>query len=175
MRISVPALCAFIFLVCPASDLLAQPYDGVTYGFSLGLAYSPDDNLTSAGWNLGGTVEGLVGHSLELRATLGGIGIEGDAGEQTPKATYAFLLVDVLAADLLSPTGGIGLYYVDLDPPLVDETLSRLEFGANAGVRLMIPYSTKRADHAFTLDARVHSVLGDGPSLLVTVGAGMLF
>jgi len=77
VRISVPALCAFIFLVCPTYDLLAQPYDGVTYGFSLGLAYSPDDNLTSAGWNLGGTVEGLVGHSLELRATLGGIGIEG--------------------------------------------------------------------------------------------------
>ena len=174
MRLAVLASCAVISVLC-STPAHAQPYDGVTFGFSLGPAYSPDDNLTSVGWNVGGTVEGLVSHSLQLRATLGGIGIEGDAGQPTPKATYGFLLLDVLAADLISPTGGIGLYHVDLDPPLVDEARSSLEFGANAGVRLMIPYSTQQADHAFTLDMRFHSVLGDGPSLLFTFGAGMLF
>jgi hypothetical protein len=173
--LAVLASCAAVSLVCSTRDLHAQPYDGVTFGLNLGAAYTPDDELTGIGWNVEGTVEGLVGQAWELRGTVGGIGLEGDAGQETPKATYTYLLFDVLRPDLISPTYGIGLFHVDLDPPLVGESQSTFEFGANVGVRLMIPYSTKKADHAFTLDARIHGVLGDGPSLLFTFGAGILF
>jgi hypothetical protein len=41
-------------------------------------------------------------------------------------------------------------------------------------VRLFLPYSNHE-DHAITIDARVHALFGEGPSLLFTLGAGFVF
>ena len=175
MRFPCLALCLVATLWCSTPATYAQPSEPrLAPGFSLGIAYTPDDDLTGVGWNAAGTLERLVGEVCELRGTLGFVALQGDGQGQDPKATYAFLIADVLAADVVSPTGGVGLYYVDLGAPLVDEDQRSFQFGLNAGVRLMIPNSNHRG-RAFTVDGRVHTVFGDGPSLLFTLAAGLVF
>jgi hypothetical protein len=45
--------------------------------------------------------------------------------------------------------------------------------GLSARVRLFIPSAHHR--RAYTVDGRAHSGFGDGPSLMITLGAGMVF
>lgn len=165
----VATTCAFAALCCAAPVTGARADDTYAPGFSAGIAYTPDDDLTGVGWHAGGSVEHLAGTLCELRGTLGFVRLEGES-----KAQYGYLIADVLASDLISPTGGVGLYYLDLDAPLEEDDVRTFQFGLNGGVRLFIPYSNHK-DRAMTVDVRLHRLFGDGPSILMTLGAGMLF
>ena len=150
-------------LACGAQVTGPRAADTFAPGVSAGIAYTPDDDLAGIGWHAAGTLEHPLGTFWELRGTLGVAGFQGES-----KAEYAFLIADVLGSDLISPTGGLGVYYLEED----DE--STFQAGLNGGVRLFLPYSNHE-DHAITVDARVHALFGEGPSLLFTLGAGVVF
>lgn len=69
-------------ILCLGGDSKIRAAEGCAYGFSLGLAYTPDDNLTGVGWNLAGTLEWPVSPMLDVRGTLGDVGFEGDSQGQ---------------------------------------------------------------------------------------------
>src|SRR5262245_46953893 len=142
-------------------------------GLSVGIAYTPDDDFDGLGWTASGSLEGVVGKVAEVRGKLGFLSLQADIDGQHPDAKYWYLLGEVLGADLVSPTGGIGLYNVDLEEPITDDGQSSLEFGVHVGVRVLLPYHD--GEHAFTADGTVHHVFADGPSAILTFGVGWLF
>src|SRR5712675_2555471 len=143
------------------SAALAEPKTVILPGFSLGLAYTPDSNYSGVGWHAAGSFERLLGKVFELRVRYGAMSLEATVDDQHPHTTYGFITAEALAADIVSPVGGVGVVYVDLQAPLTDHDESHIEPGVNAGLRVLILHHDARG---ITIDGIVHHVFNAGPS-----------
>ena len=159
-------------LLCvPPSTLLAGEGKH-RFGVEGGLAYTPDDSFDGVGWAVAGFTEWPFTNYWAIRTTLGGVFLEADVDDRNPNANYAFATFSFAGQDLFSFVGGLGLYYVVLQEPLVDHAQSRLEPGVHGGVLLSVPY---RHRHFITSSFMAHAVYGDGPDFLVTLTGGFVF
>lgn len=136
------------------------------------MAYTPDDSFHHFGWTISGLAEYAGRNYWAIRSTLGGTLLEADDDGDRPHARYGYATLGVATQDLVSFVGGLGLYYVSIEEPLVDDAVSRLEPGLNAGVFLSVPF---RHSHFITGGLVAHRVFTDGPDFFVTLTGGFIF
>jgi hypothetical protein len=142
------------------------------FGVEAGVAYTPDDSFHDLGWNIAVLLECAGDRYWALRSTLGGTFLQADVDGDHPHARYGYATFGVATQDLVSFVGGIGLYYVSIEKPLVDTAVSQLEPGVNGGVFLSVPY---RHSHFITAGLAAHRVFTEGPDFFVTLTGGFIF
>ena len=155
-----------------ATPALADQHAAFLPGFSLGLAYTPDSDYSGVGWHAAGSFEHVLSGSFEIRSRLGGMSLQGNVQGEHPQATFAFLTAEALALKTVSPVGGLGLYYANLQSPLTEQDESHFEPGVNAGLRVFI---LNHEVDGIGIDVLVHHVFNAGPSVIFTFGIGKVF
>lgn len=166
-----------VMITLTASQVCAQTTIPTLPGVFGGVVHAHDNEFDRLGWNAGVTLEhyfkhGSLKHYLGVRGTLGALTAHANVQGQHPDASYAYAAGDMLMGNFVSPVFGVGLYHVTLAKPLLTNTQREFDLGVRGGVRFYFPGHYR---HAVTLEATLHRVLGDGPLVLVTVGAGFVF